>query len=430
MRKKSTLLKKLTSYSGLATAAILASKSSEAQILYTDVNPDDTVYVVGNYSLDLNNDGTSDFEFNLTHLQGTNPGNVLRVVGNSSNSITRDLINFPGMFDGYAYADIVLYGNPIGGTNAFFSQEILVSHYTSGNDFGNWLNVQDQYMGLKIIANSNTYYGWARLSVPGAANYMVVNDYAIDTVADEVIKAGDRCGTYSLTVTTEITVPDPPGFCEGQSTSLETDSLAGESYQWLLDGNIIDGATNSSVDVDSAGNYSVVVKNTMGCPDTSNVVNIQQFPLPTQPAITQTGNTMSTDEAISYQWYHDGNIIAGATNQEYEATNSGIYTVVISDLNGCTNVSEPFTFFPVGISNAEPSSISVFESNNILFIQLYDKRFSGGSMKIFNTISQKVYEGVLNNENLQLDLNHFEPGAYFLMIEKQSQRFTKKIVVQ
>jgi len=168
----------------------------------------------------------------------------------------------------------------------------------------------------------------------------------------------------------------------------------------------------------------------MGCPDTSNVVNIQQFPLPTQPAITQTGNTMSTDEAISYQWYHDGNIIAGATNQEYEATNSGIYTVVISDLNGCTNVSEPFTFFPVGISNAEPSSISVFESNNILFIQLYDKRFSGGSMKIFNTISQKVYEGVLNNENLQLDLNHFEPGAYFLMIEKQSQRFTKKIVVQ
>jgi hypothetical protein len=184
------------------------------------------------------------------------------------------------------------------------------------------------------------------------------------------------------------------------------------------------------VDVDSAGDYSVIVKNAFGCPDTSNAVSIQQFPAPAQPVITQTGNTMSTDEAISYQWYHNGNVIAGATNQDYEASQGGNYTVVISDANGCTNVSDPFAFIPVGIANAQSPSIAVFESNNILSIQLYDERFLGGTIKIYNTISQEIYQAVLGNENLQLDLNHLEAGTYFLMIEKQTQRFTRKIVIQ
>ena len=60
MKKKSTLSQKLLSYSALVSAVLAGSKEADAQILYTDISPDDTTNVPGVYLLDLNNDGVID----------------------------------------------------------------------------------------------------------------------------------------------------------------------------------------------------------------------------------------------------------------------------------------------------------------------------------------------------------------------------------
>src|SRR5205085_11288431 len=52
--------------------------------------------------------------------------------------------------------------------------------------------------------------------------------------------------------------------------------------------------------------------------------------------ITQSGDTLIANQgAVSYQWYHGGNIIPGATNYFYVAQSSGNFNVVCTDLNGC-----------------------------------------------------------------------------------------------
>ncbi len=51
-------------------------------------------------------------------------------------------------------------------------------------------------------------------------------------------------------------------------------SSAGQSYQWLLDGNLIEGATEQSYLTEETGTYSVVVDNGNGCVVESNEVDV------------------------------------------------------------------------------------------------------------------------------------------------------------
>ena len=426
MQKKSTLFRKLASYSGLVTAALLSSEAAQSQILYTDVDPDLTTNNPGMAQLDLNNDGINDFQFNLIHLPSSSM--QIRVVGLSSNSITRDLINHPGSWQGYAYADTLPAGTFISINDVFFPQEIMASHY-SFNDYGNWSDAFNQLMGLKVVKDGETFYGWARLSVPALCNNMTIHEYAIDTIAGEAVKAGDKCGNFAALVNTQITTPDPAGFCAGGSNELSTDSIGGYTYQWLQDGNPVNGAVTFYLDVNTAGDYAVVVTNAYGCIDTSATVNMQEFPIPDPPVITQSGDTLSTGAAITYQWYHNGDIIAGATSQQFVANQGGDYIVMIMDANGCTNISVPFTFIPVGVSGLQEVSVDIVESDRTVFIRLNDDRFLAGNIKIYKASGSEVYSARIDKKVGHLDLRTYASGIYLLMIENNSQRFAKKLIL-
>jgi hypothetical protein len=46
------------------------------------------------------------------------------------------------------------------------------------------------------------------------------------------------------------------------------------TYQWLINGNVIPGATSSTYNVSENGEYQVIVSNENGCKDTSNVYTV------------------------------------------------------------------------------------------------------------------------------------------------------------
>ncbi|MBL0018552.1 MAG: HYR domain-containing protein [Bacteroidetes bacterium] len=92
--------------------------------------------------------------------------------------------------------------------------------------------------------------------------------------------AGLTPGIYNLTVTdaggctvsrsiTIATLPTPlPTFSQSGNTLTSTQTWS--SYQWLLGGNAIPGATNSSFTVAQSGTYALSVTDTNGCAGTSN----------------------------------------------------------------------------------------------------------------------------------------------------------------
>jgi len=191
---KKQLRHRLKKYTLTAGAIVTGGAAAEAQIIYTDVDPDSNVIGPGNsYLLDLNNDGTDDFEIFVfsstdTLLNGTYWAvDAVRITPLNQNGVAGSTSS------GYPYAfnagvpiddDLTWYFNP---------NQPLTFEATQGTfvwNGGNWWLGQDFYLGLKLNINSHSYYGWARLTV-GSYGEFTVHEYAVLTNPDSTIHAGD-----------------------------------------------------------------------------------------------------------------------------------------------------------------------------------------------------------------------------------------------
>ena len=169
--------------------------------------------------------------------------------------------------------------------------------------------------------------------------------YYVTVQEGEGCPATSKPDTITLSPATPNIVPAGPiTLCAPDSAQL--DAGAGfATYQWLKDGADMPGVTSEKIWVSSSGAYSVQVTNAAGCSGTSPAVTVTINPLPARPIITAVNNVMTATDAspvVSYQWYQNGTILPGATSQTYTDT-SGSYTVMVTDANGCSNTSLPFS---------------------------------------------------------------------------------------
>ncbi|SMC68192.1 T9SS type A sorting domain-containing protein [Moheibacter sediminis] len=138
-------------------------------------------------------------------------------------------------------------------------------------------------------------------------------------------------------------------------TSEETEISAnfteeGATYQWLdcNNGNaIIEGATSQTFTPTQSGTYAVQITRTNGCVSISECVD---FCLVVEVNITNNESVLTADytsEGITYQWLdcsNENGPIAGATSQTFNPTQSGSYSVQITDTFGCVSISDCFDF--------------------------------------------------------------------------------------
>ncbi len=193
--------------------------------------------------------------------------------------------------------------------------------------------------------------------------------------------------------TPTITPGGPTTFCAGGSVTLTSSAAAGN--QWFLNAGLITGATGNTYSAVATGNYTVVVT-TSGCssaPSPAIAVTVNQPP--STPTITPGGPTtfcnggsvlLTSSSAGGYQWFLGGNSISGATNQTYNATASGNYTVVVT--NGCSSAPSAPTAVTV---NPIPATPTISAGGSTTFCQ-------GGSVTLTSssaTGNQWYRNGVL-----------------------------------
>ncbi len=190
------------------TTAMMLSASANAQIVYTDINPDTSIirtrlpqrgHVSTEHNMDVNNDGILDLKFILTSsiITGFFPGQPTSITG----SVSATPLNGSAILSGSSGYPAKMNLNDSINANVNWSaltSQVMISKTTSSTTttIGNWNTTTDGFLGLRVIAGSQTHYCWIRLSVEaytsGAnAAILVSKDFAYNSIPNQPILAGE-----------------------------------------------------------------------------------------------------------------------------------------------------------------------------------------------------------------------------------------------
>lgn len=212
--------------------------------------------------------------------------------------------------------------------------------------------------------------------------------------------------------------------CPGASTGTATvtanggNNCQGYSYAWSIGGNT---ATISNLAV---GGYTVTVTDIAGC-TAVQTANVLASSVP-NPSFTQSGNTLtSTQSWSSYQWLLNGSNIPGATASTYTLTQSGTYSLQVTDANGCTGVSSGSTIVGIDPALGGWEGMTLFPNpvthkSGMIEVRLRtDAPISEGlTVRVQNVVGQVLFTTQL--PELQRDLPLYLPsmavGTYFVEV--------------
>lgn len=175
-----------------AKADIELTKST---IIYTDITPDvtktDSDYP-SYYYLDLNNDGTTDFEI-AAYVTIPPHGFGPSIIGVNIYSFNKNRVACDSLPLAMNQNDIIgSHLNWVSITSPIDSATLRKELRPANRWWGNWADSTDHYLGLKIKQGSSTYYGWARLnvSVVFGKSSVTIKDYAYNGIPNQRILAG------------------------------------------------------------------------------------------------------------------------------------------------------------------------------------------------------------------------------------------------
>lgn len=204
-----------------------------------------------------------------------------------------------------------------------------LSSYTFYWYFGDGTSLQSNNPSVFHVYQYNGNYDVTLVAVSnatGCADTLRIPGYVF-------VSGGSSCGA-----TANVTAPNGLGGCVGDSVKLMANTGSGLTYQWMQSGVNISGATSSTYYALTSGNYAVAVSN-----GSCSAVSASKFVTfnapPSTPTITPNGSlNLCAGGSVYLQpnsGYSSYGWSTGATTQNITITNSGVYTVTVTNTYGC-----------------------------------------------------------------------------------------------
>lgn len=214
----------------------------------------------------------------------------------------------------------------------------------------------------------------------------------------EVTSAGgcDVQDTINIQVSgVDVTIPTDTAFCENESLIITASSDSATTWHWNT------GSSSPTIEVDSTGNYSIIVANSLGCMDSADIT-VTVHPNPDVNLRTDTafcaGNSILLDAqntGSNYLWN------TGATSQTITADSTGRYIVWVTNEFGCSNsdtmnlLVHPLPNLDLGpdIELCYPDSVTINGGDFTSYL------WSNGSTNssVVATETEKIFLDVFNN---------------------------------
>jgi hypothetical protein len=278
-------------------------------------------------------------------------------------------------------------------------------------------------------ANTGYSYQWTPGNLAGNAVKVAPGStikYYV-TARDNSGGPNDGCVNYdSVTVSVNqlpnavITGSGNTTICDGDSTILFASTGFGYSYQWNKDGDPIGGANASTLMAKAAGAYTVSVTDGQSCTAESAPVTITVMPAP-NPSISMDGGELITGNFSSYQWYKDGVLIPGATSQRHTPQSSGVYTVIVTDADGCPGESAPYYHGMTGVGSVEAGvEVNIFPNPASTTVHIEAR------IPVRVTVSSPDGKVVLHKVNVKdIDISQLADAVYMVRVTDMDGKLLK-----
>ncbi len=172
-------------YTAAAGGALgLIPVEADAQIIHTDVDPDETV-MDGDFAIDFDDDGDPELILlesdtgigTFANFENTTgPDDLTGIVGNTNS--------------GYTYFLPLNAGSAVSAGNVIAPALLYFSFTFGGSDPNGWLGA-DAFAGIEFTLDTGTHYGWIRIEIPVGGGSMTIKEFAYESTPDTPINAGD-----------------------------------------------------------------------------------------------------------------------------------------------------------------------------------------------------------------------------------------------
>ena len=287
--------------------------------------------------------------------------------------------------------------------------------------------------GLSWIDNAGNLWMWG-----GINDFFIYYNDLWRYVIDPACPAVDLCFVPSI-------YASDTDICEKFCIDFADSSIGTTSWEWLFPGGVPSSSTlqnPANICYDNPGVYDVTLITTSAAGvDTIVLSNyITVYGTPPFPVITQTGYTLTSSAASTYQWQFNSVDIPGATNQSYDVQQTGHYSVYITDQYGCASSSTVYVLIE-GIDNISADvNVEVYPnpSNGNFTVEWKDEKTGGYdvSLEIFNAVGQIVYSfegstftGTGKSFKKEIGLGNKSSGVYLIQLRTDNFFARKKLVV-
>ncbi|MCF8255953.1 MAG: S8 family serine peptidase [Flavobacteriales bacterium] len=213
-------------------------------------------------------------------------------------------------------------------------------------------------------------------------------------------------------------------FCPGETVRLAAPS-GHDSYSWT------DGGTTAVGIIGTAGQHAVTVFNAFGCGATSTSFTVTQHNV-TQPVIIDNGSTLSsTVSGTSYQWFLEGNAISNSNSATIPVQGPGIYTVTVTDANGCVSTSDPYEVIAVNIRDLASERFAVWPNPASDAIDIVLPASMGAvSLEMIAADGRVVMRTTASGNISTLDISSLAAGTYVLRVQGNDTVEVMRVVKQ
>jgi hypothetical protein len=272
---------------------------------------------------------------------------------------------------------------------------------------------------IELSASVVGEYIWSNNSTDSTITVDSSGDLHL-TVIDENGCLGEADESVTI-YETSIEITGQESYCEGSFTTV---TAAGDNTDYIWS----DGQEGASAIFSSEGEFTVTAESMEGgCPVQASI-EITESPTP-NPAIFNTDNLLSTGFFTTYQWYLDGNLITGATDNTYQAIENGVYHVEVTNTAGCEGTSITTTVDDIIINIGEEEILfSVYPTN---FDESFQIRNNSGvlvNIRVYDLSGKVVLIDTLVGEYNQVNASSIGSGIYLLEISSGSSRSSFKMV--